>query len=164
MNYASSFLTTYITYYGLNHSFPRKNYKVSTMKLIPHSCCLLAVQIWNALRVWLIQTMAIVIDTCWRYKVNVKLRTVYHQKLTRSFRRRFGKGMGTYHKYYSDFIMGAILSPVTGVSIVCSTVCWYLRKHQSSASLAFVRGIRLWLVDSPHKRPATRQCFPFMTS
>ena len=31
------------------------------------------------------------------------------------------------------------------------------RKHQSSASLAFVRGIHRW----PHKRPITRNMFPF---
>ena len=30
---------------------------------------------------------------------------------------------------------------------------WNKRKHQSSASLAFVRGIRRWLVNSPHKGP-----------
>ena len=30
--------------------------------------------------------------------------------------------------------------------------------HQSSASLAFVRGIRRWLMDSPHKEPVM---FPF---
>ena len=35
------------------------------------------------------------------------------------------------------------------------------RKHQSSASLAFVRGIHRWPVDSPHKGPVTRKMFPF---
>ena len=30
------------------------------------------------------------------------------------------------------------------------------KKHQSSASLAFVRGIHRWPVNSPHKGPATR--------
>ena len=33
------------------------------------------------------------------------------------------------------------------------------KKHQSSASLAFVRGIRRWPVNSPHKRPVTRKMF-----
>ena len=50
--------------------------------------------------------------------------------------------------------MGAMVSQIPGVSIVCSTVCWAAdqRKHQRSASLAFVRGIhRRWPVDSPHK-------------
>ena len=35
------------------------------------------------------------------------------------------------------------------------------RKHQSSASLAFVRGIHRSLVNSPHKGPVTRKMFPF---
>ena len=35
------------------------------------------------------------------------------------------------------------------------------RKRQSSASLAFVRGIHRWPVNSPHKWPVTRQMFPF---
>ena len=35
------------------------------------------------------------------------------------------------------------------------------RKHQSSESLAFVRGIHRWLVNSPHKGPVTRKMFSF---
>ena len=35
------------------------------------------------------------------------------------------------------------------------------RKHQSSASLAFVRGIHRRPVNSPHKGPVTRKTFPF---
>ena len=42
---------------------------------------------------------------------------------------------------------------------VCS--CADQRKHQSSASLAFVRGILRWPVNSPHKWPVTRKMFPF---
>ena len=34
-------------------------------------------------------------------------------------------------------------------------------KHQSSASLAFVRGIHRGPVNSPHKWPVTRKMFPF---
>ena len=34
-------------------------------------------------------------------------------------------------------------------------------KHQSSASLAFVRGIHRAPVNSPHKGPVTRKMFPF---
>ena len=37
----------------------------------------------------------------------------------------------------------------------------YQREHQSSASLAFVRGIHRWLVNFPHKGPVTRKMFPF---
>ena len=35
------------------------------------------------------------------------------------------------------------------------------RNHQSSASLAFVRGIHRGPVNSPHKGPVTRKMFPF---
>ena len=59
--------------------------------------------------------------------------------------------------------MGAIASQITSLTIVFSTV--YLDtdqiKHQSSASLAFVRGIHRRPVNSPHKWPVTRKMFPF---
>ena len=35
------------------------------------------------------------------------------------------------------------------------------RKHQSSTSLAFLRGIHRGPVNSPHKWPVTRKMFPF---
>ena len=59
--------------------------------------------------------------------------------------------------------MGAMASQITGVSMVCSTVCSGAdqRKHQISASLAFVRGIHRWPVNSPHKGPIKRKMFPF---
>ena len=47
--------------------------------------------------------------------------------------------------------------------MVCSTVCSgaYQSKHESSASLALVRGIHRWPVNSPHKWPVTRKMSPF---
>ena len=65
--------------------------------------------------------------------------------------------------HYSDVMMHAMASQITGVSIVCSTFGSGAdqRIHQSSASLAFVREIRRWPVNSPHKRPVTRKIFPF---
>ena len=53
-------------------------------------------------------------------------------------------------------------SQISGVSIVYSAVCWGAaqRKHQSSASLAIVRGIHRWSVNSPHRGPVTRKMFP----
>ena len=36
-----------------------------------------------------------------------------------------------------------------------------IKKHQSSASLALVRGIHRWRVNSPHKWPVAREMFPF---
>ena len=63
----------------------------------------------------------------------------------------------------SDVIMGAMTFQITGVSIVCATVCLGADqiKHQSPASLAFVRGIHRWPVNSPHDGPVTRKMFPF---
>ena len=49
------------------------------------------------------------------------------------------------------------------LKIVYSTVysCADQGKHQSSASLAFVRGIHRWPVNSLHKGPVTRKMFAF---
>ena len=59
--------------------------------------------------------------------------------------------------------MGAIASQITSLTIVYSTVYSDAdqRKQQSSASLAFVRGIHRGTVNSPHKWPVTRKMFPF---
>ena len=63
----------------------------------------------------------------------------------------------------SDVIMSTMASQITGVLIVCLNVCSVAdqRKHQSSMSLAFVRGIHRWQVKSPHKGPVTQKMFPF---
>ena len=63
----------------------------------------------------------------------------------------------------SDVIMSAMASQITGITIIYSTVCSGVdqRKHQRSASLAFVRGIHRWPVNSPRKGPVTRKMFPF---
>ena len=52
---------------------------------------------------------------------------------------------------------------VIGVSIICSKACsgTVERNHQSSVSLAFVRGIQRWPVEFLHKGPVTRKMFPF---
>ena len=54
---------------------------------------------------------------------------------------------------YNDVIMNAVASQITSLTIVNSTVYSGAdqRKHQSSASLAFVRGIRRWPMDSRTK-------------
>ena len=66
-------------------------------------------------------------------------------------------------KHYNGVIMSAMASKTTGVSIVYSTICSNVdqRKHQSSVSLAFVRGIYRWPVISPQRGPVTRKMFPF---
>ena len=65
--------------------------------------------------------------------------------------------------HYSDGIMSTMGSQITSLTIVYSSVylCVDQRKHQSSASLVFVRGIHRWPVNSPHKGPVTRIMFPF---
>ena len=54
-------------------------------------------------------------------------------------------------------------SQITSLTIVYSTVYSGAdqRKHQSSASLAFLWGIYQGPVNSPHKWPVTRKMFPF---
>ena len=61
--------------------------------------------------------------------------------------------------HYSDVIMGVMASQITSLTIVYSTIYsgGGQRKHQSSASLAFVRGIPWWPGNSQHKWPVTRK-------
>ena len=82
-------------------------------------------------------------------------RTCQHLKLRVKLKRNL---------HYNDVIMGAIASQITILNIVYSTVysdADQRRKHQSSASQAFVRGIHRSPVNSPHKGPVTRKMFPF---
>ena len=59
--------------------------------------------------------------------------------------------------------MGATASQITSLTFVYSTVYSDAdqRKHQSSASVVFLRGIHRGQVNSPHKWPVTRKMFPF---
>ena len=58
--------------------------------------------------------------------------------------------------------MSSMASQITSLMIVYSVYSGaHQRKHQSSVSLAFVRGIHRWPVNSPHKGPVTRKMFPF---
>ena len=79
------------------------------------------------------------------------------------FNTRAGWSVDDVQRHYGDVIMGAIASQITSLTIVYSTVYSDAdqRKHQSSASLAFVRGIHRGPVNSPHKGPVTRKMFPF---
>ena len=56
-----------------------------------------------------------------------------------------------------------MVSQITSVSSVDSNFCSGTdqRKHQSSASLAFLWGIHRWPANSPHKGPVTRKMFTF---
>ena len=59
--------------------------------------------------------------------------------------------------------MGAKASQITRLTIIYSNVYSSAdqRRHQSSASLAFVRVIHRWPVNSPDKGPVTRIMFQF---
>ena len=59
--------------------------------------------------------------------------------------------------------MGMMASHITSLTIAYSTVYSGIdqRKHQSSASLAFVWGIHRWPMNSPHKWLVIRKMFPF---
>ena len=65
----------------------------------------------------------------------------------------------TFH--YSDVIMSAMASQILRLTIVYLTVYSGTDqiKHQNSASLAFVRGIHRWSVNSPHKGSVTSSCY-----
>ena len=68
-----------------------------------------------------------------------------------------------YSIHYSNVIMSVTASEITAVPIVFSAVCSDVdqRKHQSSTSLAFMRGIHWRLVNSPDKGTDTQEMFPF---
>ena len=75
-------------------------------------------------------------------------------------------GHYVYHnkkKHYSDIIMSVMASQISDVSIVYWIICSGAdqRNHQSSVSVAFMRGIHRWPLNSPHKGPVTRKMFPF---
>ena len=70
----------------------------------------------------------------------------------------------THHfSHYGDVIMSMMASQITSLTIVYSTIYSGVdqTKHQSSESLAFVRGIHQWPVNSLHKGPVMRKRFPF---
>ena len=106
----------------------------------------------------------LLVATLKMYKINVKQR---NKKARNGLRQQYqwlcwvvethnwppGARLG----HYNDVTMGAM------AAIVYSTVYSGAdqRKHQSSVSLAFVRGIHRWPVNSTHKWPVTRKMFPF---
>ena len=65
--------------------------------------------------------------------------------------------------HYNDAIMSVMAPQITSLTIVDTTVYSGTdqRKLQSAASLAFVREIHKWLVNSPRKGPVTRKMFAF---
>ena len=60
--------------------------------------------------------------------------------------------------HYSEVIKDAMTSQISSLNRLFKRRS---KKLQSSASLAFVRGIHRWPVNSSHKWPVTRKMFPF---
>ena len=79
----------------------------------------------------------------------------------------YSPGLPNWHRskrfHYDDVIMTMLASQITSLTVVYSIVYSGVnqRKHQSSASLAFVREIHRGPVNFPHKWPVTRKMFPF---
>ena len=68
-----------------------------------------------------------------------------------------------WYVHYNDVIMSTIGSQITSLMTVYTRIYSGAdqRRHQSSASSAFARGIHQWRVDSSHNGPVTRKLFPF---
>ena len=95
----------------------------------------------------------------WQWDINPEeYETIYHMDPL-----NWSVFISKQNKHYNDVIMGTIMSQITTLTIVYSTVYSGTdqRKHESSASLAFVRGSHWGPVNSPHKWPVTRKMFPF---
>ena len=111
---------------------------------------------------WTILTLSTFIDVkignqCANYQwSNTKTVLIKHDESSLS------TSNGVFSNKNNDVIMSVMASEIAGPTIVYSTVYSGTddRKHQSSASLAFVRWIHRWPVNSPHKRPVTRKKFP----
>ena len=86
---------------------------------------------------------------------------IFFKQMPSQCRAHNGSHIENIHNF--DVITGAIASQITSLTIVYSTVYSDAdqRIHQSSASLAFVRGINRRPVNSPHKWPVTRKMLPF---
>ena len=94
--------------------------------------------------------------------LGLELTNVSKRRLRSSF---YIRSLSEIITHYNNVIMGAIASQITSLPIVYSIVYSDAdqRKRQSSASLAFVRGIHRGPVNSPHKWPVTRKMFPIAT-
>ena len=96
--------------------------------------------------------------TLW-HKTNVWLNDKFADLLAHWRRKKNGRRFA----HYNDFIISAMASQITSLTIVYSTVYSGTdqRKHQSSASLAILMGILRWPINPPQKTPVTRKKLPF---
>ena len=131
------------------HVAPILQAKFSNLSLCIYSCIFTLKFIFNmfhSVKASLIQVMAWSLGIC---NPVIKEKTL---RLTM-----------TRQQHYCNVIMGTMAFQITSLTTVYST--FYSgadqRKQQSSPSLAFVRAIHQWPVNSPHKRPVRRKMFPF---
>ena len=107
----------------------------------------------------------VILCTIFAHKFNVDMNR--HYKLQQTYPCDLEsiavKQVAAAHPHYNDVVMGIMVSQITSLAIVYSNVYSRAdqRKHQSSAPLAFVRGIHRWPVNSLHKWPVMRKIFPF---
>ena len=95
------------------------------------------------------------------YASLITLKSDFEVSLTIHNLGHIGNSLGA---HYSDVIMSAMASPITGVSIVCSTVCsgpCRSKKKSKLRATGLCEGIHRWPVDSHHKGPVRRKMFPF---
>ena len=101
------------------------------------------------------------------HKFNIFLKSFsasnYSQNVITNQTTVFKKAYNIFASHYNDVIMGTMASQITSPRIVYLAIYSGAdqRKHQSFASLAFVRGIHRGPVNSPHKWPVTQKMFPF---
>ena len=97
--------------------------------------------------------------------VHAKPSSIFEQKLYWPMWSHYSISNKNHPAHYNDVIMNAMTSPITSLTIVYSTVLSGTdeRKHHSSASLGFVRGIHRWPVNSPTKGQQCGKCFHLMS-
>ena len=96
------------------------------------------------------QLWYVVVAWYWWIEVRVMLVAWQHQA-------------NTWNNHYGDVMMSAMASQITSPTTVYLIVCSGAnqRKYQSSTSMAFLRGIHRWSVNSLHKGLVTQKMFPF---
>ena len=88
-------------------------------------------------------------DACVKYKTSPKLSTAECKTAATPMRQQWSYcGLALSHRYTLVLLF---------VDICCDFVSW----SGYSPSLAFVRGIHRWPVNSPYKGPVTCKMFPF---
>ena len=131
-----------------NVSRERSTLRVSLSSFLPHDkrlwnsyLCNNAIGFDNSRCMWklVVYRGATLYPLCHRANHGAKVWVLYREE----FQRPLVGSRDEPKSNYSDVIMDAIISQITSLTIVYSTVYSDAdqRKHQSSASLAFVRGI-----------------------